>query len=85
MRHKQIASTDQFNGHFAEVKAGDTITLIDGFYPRTGKAYGKKIDRWGRSIRVKLEDGRFDWISSFTTVGIGAYWTPDSPLRGKEN
>lgn len=79
MKHK--ASTDSFDGQFANVKPGDTITLEDGFFPRTGKAYGKLVDRWGRRIRVKLEDGSFDWISSFTTVGIGAYWTPDSPLR----
>ncbi len=78
----KIATSDVFGGHFDEVKPGDTIKLRCGPSDiEAGKAYGKHITRWGRAIRVKLEDGRFTYVSSFTIIGIGAYWTPDSPLR----
>lgn len=41
---------------------------------RIGKAYGLIRDpRWGNSLRVKFPDGSFTRVSSFTTVGIGAY------------
>ena len=69
----------------SKVKPGDTIKIKHGaYYPDTfGKAYGRIRSRWGDFIRVKLEDGTFDTAQSFVTEGIGAYWTPDSPLRSK--
>jgi hypothetical protein len=89
MRNKHNAALqDVYRGHYDEIKAGDTI-LLDygcGCGSDTGKAYGKRIDRWGRHIRVKLEDGTFQEISSICGAfgehhGVGAYWRPDSPLR----
>ncbi len=77
---------DTFNGQFNEVKPGDEIifrTSPDPTNVTIGKAYGKFTDRWGRHIRVKVEDGTFTTVEGFTTVGIGAYWTPNSPLRTK--
>lgn len=77
--------TDCFHGHYNEVKPGDTIRFEYGVGcgDDTGKAYGKRETRWGRQIRVKMADGRFEYVSGLTEIGIGAYWTPDSPLREK--
>lgn len=67
---------DPFQGLYDQVKAGDFIQLEYGqSINRLGKAYGKKTDRWGRSIRVKmLDDSTFEEIVGFTTIGIGAYY-----------
>ena len=69
----------------SQVKPGDTIRLVSGaYYPdRVGIAYGRYRTRWGDYIRVKLPDGTFDTAHNFVNVGIGAYWTPNSPLRAR--
>jgi len=72
------------------IKPGDTILLVEGagFGSRivTGKAYGLETNRWGTSLRVKREDGGFEWVESVQEYepgarAIGAYWVPDSPIR----
>lgn len=63
------------------VKPGTLITFVCGPgespEPRharaKGKAYGIRRSRWGNSLRVKMEDCSFRYVSSFTKVGIGAY------------
>ena len=66
----------------SEVKPGDEILLIDGFYPRTGKAYGLTNGKWGYTLRVKVEDEGEVYFTSISTVNqkpegtvrkIGAY------------
>lgn len=42
-----------------------------------GKAYGFiRNRRFGDLLRVKMPDGTFETVASFTTVGIGAYLFP---------
>ena len=74
----------------ANVRAGDTIILVEGSSAGsrlvTGRAYGLGSNRWGTSLMVKREDDTFEWVESVQewqpgTRRIGAYWVPDSPLR----
>jgi len=64
-----------------EVKPGTVITFVTGpgespkpEYARSkGIAYGIRKSRFGDSLRVKMDDFTFKYVSSFTEVGIGAY------------
>jgi len=73
---------NSYQGNYENVKPGDTIIIKTGpCREMVGKAYGKIQTRWGKDIRVKMADETFEIISGFTSVGIGAYWTPDSRIR----
>jgi hypothetical protein len=69
---------------FSNVKPGDIITFVCGpgeskeikYASRKGIAYGVEETRWGSRLRVKMEDFTFNYVSSFSTVGIGAYHFP---------
>lgn len=63
-----------------EVRPGDAIRFFYGpmHAEEIGTAEGHEIDRWGAHLRVKMADGRTEWVDSLTTTGIGAYWTPRS-------
>lgn len=64
------------------VKPGATITFVYGpgesplpeFCYNKGKAYGIKKSKFGDSLRVKMDDFTFEYVSRFSTVGIGAYY-----------
>ncbi len=59
------------------VKPGTLIKFIDGpgGFSYQGRAYGlRKNARFGDSLRVKLDDFTFTTVSTFSTVGIGAYY-----------
>lgn len=63
------------------VKPGALITFVYGpgesplpeFAQHKGRAYGIRKSRFGDSLRVKMEDFTFKYVSSFSKVGIGAY------------
>ena len=63
------------------VKPGTIITFVYGpgefpepeFCQNIGRAYGVKRGRFGDSLRVKMADCSFQYVSSFRSVGIGAY------------
>lgn len=79
-KRKTSATSDPFRGMFESINIGQRIGLITepGQFPRegmcdTGKVYGKITDRWGRHLRVKMDDFRFETVHGLTDVGIGAY------------
>ena len=70
------------NPDIHDVKPGALITFVYGpgesplpeFASHKGRAYGiKKNSRFGDSLRVKMEDFTFEYVTRFTQVGIGAY------------
>lgn len=65
---------DSFNGKYEQVRLGDRIKLNSGVGSRFGQVYAKCQDRWGRYLRVKLDDFTFETVHGFTEVGIGAYY-----------
>jgi hypothetical protein len=49
---------------------------------RKGIAYGIRKGRFGDALRVKMGDFSFDYVHSFTAIGIGAYChAPVAALR----
>lgn len=71
------------------VKPGTVITFVYGpsesadpkFASHKGRAYGVRRTRFGVDLRVKMDDFTFEYVSSFTQVGIGAYlWPKPEPL-----
>jgi len=74
------ALTDTFRGKFESIRVGDRIGLVTGpgEFPteglcRTGTVYGKQQDRFGRFLRVKMDDYTFETVHGLTETGIGAY------------
>jgi hypothetical protein len=75
--------SDTFGGKFDQIRAGDRIGIVcgPGEFPveglcRTGTVYGKTTDRFGRHLRVKMDDYTFETVHGITEVGIGAYLLP---------
>ncbi len=64
-----------------DIKPGTLITFVYGpsesplpeFAQYKGRAYGLQKSRFGDSLRVKMEDFTFEYVTRFTQVGIGAY------------
>ena len=58
-----------------DVQIGDTIRFRYGsmYGEEMGVADGFEIDRWGVHLRVKMPDGRMEWVDHLTTTGICAY------------
>ena len=57
-----------------EVKPGMAITFVSGHgASKKGIAYGIRKGRFGDSLKVKMPDFSFEYVSSFSTGGIGAY------------
>lgn len=100
-RAKKVATVlrDPFLGKFESIRVGDRIGIITGpgQFPaeghcRTGKVYGKEEGRFGRSLRVKMDDFTFESVHGLTEDGsIGAYLIAehvcaqcDSPLPEEE-
>lgn len=82
--------SDTFLGKFDGIRVGDRIGIITGpgEFPqegmcRTGRVYQKLTDRFGRSLRVKMDDYTFETVHGLTTVGIGAYLIGRRCGRGK--
>jgi hypothetical protein len=65
-------------------KPGDIVTFVCGpgesplpeFSYRKGKAYGVIRSKFGDMLRVKLDDFTFEMVTTFSTIGIGAYHFP---------
>lgn len=85
--------SDTFGGKYDGIKVGDRIGIITGpgQFPveglcRTGKVYGKISDRWGRHLRVKMDDDcTFETVHGLTEIGIGSYLLKEQPARaGRE-
>lgn len=83
----QIIS-DPFRGKFESIRIGDRIGLISGpgQFPveglcDTGKVYGKVTDKWGRHLRIKMDDCRFETVHGLTETGIGAYLITDTATK----
>jgi hypothetical protein len=75
--------SDTFGGKFERIRVGDRIGIVTGpgEFPqeglcRTGRVYGKTADRWGRHLRVKMDDCTFETVHGITEKGIGAYLLP---------
>lgn len=84
-RRKETAKAinDTFGGMFESIRLGSRIGLVSGpgQFPRegdcrTGIVYGKITDRWGRHLRVKMDDFTFEYVEGITECGIGAYLIP---------
>lgn len=68
-----------------QARPGDIVTFVmgPGDFPQpeharhVGKAYGFiRNRRFGDLLRVKMPDGTFEAVATFTDVGIGAYLFP---------
>ncbi len=63
------------------IKPGTLITFVYGpgdsplpeFAQHKGRAYGIKKSRFGDTLRVKMEDFTFEYVTRFSKIGIGAY------------
>lgn len=64
--------------HLFDAKPGDRVGFVcgPGEFPTdtTGRVYGRISDRWGKRLRVKMDDSTFRTVHAFTRVGIGAYY-----------
>lgn len=78
--------------HVNDVKPGALITFQygpgspqPGYADAEGIAYGWRRNlRFGDCLIVKMSDGRFETVSSFRDIGIGAYhWgvQPRKPVQ----
>lgn len=63
------------------IKPGTPVSFVYGpgefpdleFCQNVGKAYGIQRGRFGDSLRVKMPDFSFRYVSGFSKIGIGAY------------
>jgi len=74
---KAPITRDPFDGQFETLKPGTRIGFVygPGRGPEDNPAtvYERKNSRFGRFLRVKLDDFTFTTVHGLTTVGIGAY------------
>ncbi len=81
VRRGTATASDTFGGKFESIRLGTRIGLVSGpgQFPREGggcrlgRVYGKHNGRFGRYLRVKMDDYTFETVHGLTTVGIGAY------------
>ena len=80
---------DPFNGAWDTIRAGARIGFVtgpgerptDGEATRTATVYERKVDRWGRYLRVKRDDFTFDTVHGLAVAGIGAYLIAERGAR----
>lgn len=67
--------TDSFLGKWEQIKVGQKVRLDYGCMcgEAFGKVYGKEVTKWGKRLRIKLDDYTFTYVNGITNVGIGTY------------